>query len=224
MKNLVISLTAIAIAIFLSGNVYSQSGFSIHAGPSFPLSDFGDDDMEDDDSGLAGVGLSLGGKYLYQLNDKGLGLSFGADFNLNGLKSDVKDDIEDELSDSDADIKFSKYINVPVIAGLNYSYKTNDQISLFGDFGIGADFLKVTDMTIEEDNEEGVLSYKLSTQFAYKIGGGLVVNDKFIIGLHYNGLGEHNLKGEYKYDGESEDMEDRELKVSLLTLTFGIKL
>lgn len=223
MKKIVISLTAILIAIFLSGNIYSQSSFSIHAGPAFPLSDFGDDDIYDDDSGLAGVGLSLGGKLLHQLNDKGIGLYLGADFNYNGLKSDAKDDIEDEFG-SDVDIKFYKFINVPVTAGLNFSYKANDQISLFGDLGIGADFLKVTNWTLEADNEELEISYKLSTQLAYKIGGGLLIDDKFIIGLHYNGLGEHKLKGEMEYDGDTEDLDDVKLKVSLLTLTLGIKL
>lgn len=222
MKKLIISLTTIAIAIFLSGNVFSQNSFSIHAGPAFPLSDFGDDDWDDEDSGLAGVGLNFGGKYVFKLNDKGLGLFLGADFNYNGLKSDVKDDIEDEYG-SDVDIKFFKYINVPVTAGLNYTFKANDKIALFGDFGIGPDFLKVTNMTIEEDNEEEEYNYELSTQLAYKIGGGLIVKDKFIIGLDYNGLGEHNIKGEYKYDGDSEDLDSQKLKVSLLTLTFGIQ-
>ncbi|MBK7797933.1 MAG: outer membrane beta-barrel protein [Saprospiraceae bacterium] len=227
MKKLLITLTAIVIAIFFFGKVYSQNSFSVHAGPSFPLSEFGDGDIDDDDSGGAGVGLSLGGKYLYQLNDKGLGLYLGADFNYNGLKSDVKDDIKDDFKDqfiSDVDIKFRKYINVPVTAGLNYSFKGNDKISLFVNIGIGADILKLTNMTVELDNEEVEFSYKLSTQIAYKIGGGLLINDKFIIGMHYNGLGEHNLKGEIEYNGDSQDLDDAKLKVSLLTLTFGIKL
>lgn len=42
--------------------------------------------------------------------------------------------------------------------------------------------------------------------------------------MHYNGLGEHNLKGEIEYNGDSQDLDDAKLKVSLLTLTFGIKL
>ena len=225
MKKLMISLTVIVIAIFLSGNLYSQSSFSIHAGPSFPLSDFGDDDLDDDDAGGAGVGLNLGGKYIYKLNEKGLGLFIGADFNLNGLKSSVKDDIEDEFDDTgvDVDITYYKYINVPITAGLNYTFKANEQVSLFADLGIGADFFKVTNMTMEADNEEIEFNFDLSTQLAYKLGGGLLIQDKYIIGLHYNGLGKHNVKGEVKYDGDTADLDDLELKVDVLTLTFGIK-
>jgi len=119
MKKSFIYFSALAIVIMLSGNAYSQNSFSLHAGPSFPLADFGDDDLNDEDAGCAGVGLSLGGNYVFQLNDKGLGLYLGADFDINGLKSSVKDDIEDNLA-SGVDIEFYKFINVPVIAGLNY--------------------------------------------------------------------------------------------------------
>lgn len=222
MKKLMISSTVIVFAIFLSGNLYSQSSFSIHAGPAFPQSDFGDDDIYDDDAGGAGVGFNLGGKYIYKLNEKGLGLFFGADFSLNGLKSSVKDDIEEEVG-TDVDIKYYKFINVPIIAGLNYNFKANEQVSLFADLGIGADFFKVTNMTLEAENEKLEYNFDLSTQLAYKFGGGLLIQDKYIIGLHYNGLGKHNVKGEMKYDGDTEDLNDFELKVDVLTLTFGIK-
>lgn len=222
MKKLIVSLTAIVITIFLAGNVYSQGGFSVHAGPAFPLSDFGDDDLfNDDDAGGAGVGINLGGKYIYKLNDKGLGLYLDVDFILNGLKSSVKDDIEDDMG-SGMDITYMKYINVPITAGLHYAFNANEKFALFADLGIGADFLKVTKMTLEEDNEELAINYDLSTQLAYKFGVGLLISDKYLIGLHYNGLGKHDMEGEIEYDGETEDLDDFELKVDILTLTFGI--
>lgn len=225
MKKLFVSLTVIVIAIFLSGNVYSQSSFSIHAGPSFPLSDFGDDDFNDDNAGGAGIGLNLGGKYTYQLNENGLGLFLGADFNYNGLKSSVKDDLEEEFDNlgADIDIKYYKYINVPIIAGLTYTYKANEQIALFADLGIGADFFKVTNMTMEANNEELEFNFDLSTQLAYKFGGGLLIQDKYTVGVHYNGLGKHNVKGKISYAGDSEDIDDLKLKVDILTLSLGIK-
>lgn len=225
MKKVAISLTAILIAFLLSGSIYAQSSFSIHAGPSFPLSDFGDDDLYDDDAGGAGVGINLGGKFLYKLNDNGLGLYLGADFIFNGLKSSVKDDIEDEFAEMGAniDIIYYKYINVPVTAGINYTYKANEQVSLFADLGIGVDFLKVTDMTLEENNEELEIMFDSSPQLAYIFGGGVLIQDKYVIGLHYNGLGKHDVMGVIQYDGEIEDLDKSELKVDILTLTIGIK-
>lgn len=225
MKTKSIFFATLIVMFFMTKNLYSQGNFSLHAGPAFAISDFGGDDIDDDDEGGAAVGLNFGGKYTFKLNDKGLGLYVGADFNYNGLKSSYKDDLEDVINaiGADIDITFFKYINVPITAGLNFTFKANDQVSLFGDLGLGADFFKVTNWTLEEGNEEVEIICKLSTQLAYKIGGGLLIQDKYIIGLHYNGLGEHNVKGEMKYDGDTEELEDIEQKVDVLTLTFGIK-
>ncbi|MBM3418686.1 MAG: hypothetical protein FJY17_07185 [Bacteroidetes bacterium] len=227
MKKGMISLVALLLAIFLSGNVYSQSAFSINVGASFPLSDFGEDDLDDDDAGLAGRGLCLGTKFLFPINDKGLGLYFGADLNYNPLNSEVRDDIEDELDalGIDEDVTFRKYINIPVTGGLTYSFSGNQKVSFFCDLGIGFNYLKITDEEYEFENEETKVILDPSTQLAYKIGGGLLLDDKWSIGLHYNGLGEHDVEGKIKYsDGDTENFKGEDLKVSLLTLTLGIKL
>jgi hypothetical protein len=196
----------------------AQGYFQLHVGPSFPLSDFADDNMDNDHSGGAGIGFNLGGKYLYQINTNGLGLFIGADFNYNGLKSSVKDDLENSFGSSgNIDIKYYKYINVPLLAGLNYTVYANEQIA-------GPDFLKMTNMTVEADNEKVELNFKLSTQLGYKIGGGLLINDKYVVGLDYLGLGGHSIKGEMQYNGDTQDLDNLKQKVSLLTLTFGIKL
>jgi len=224
MKKGMISLVALLLAIFLSGNVYSQSAFSINVGASFPLSDFGEDDLDDDDAGLAGRGLCLGTKFLFPINDKGLGLYFGADLNYNPLNSEVRDDIEDELG-IDQDVTFRKYINIPVTGGLTYSFSGNQNVSFFCDLGIGFNYLKITDEVYDEGNDEGKMIFDPSTQLAYKIGGGLLLNDKWRIGLHYNGLGEHDVEGKYKWtDSGTENFKLGDLKVSLLTLTLGINL
>lgn len=227
MKRVLIALTAIAIAVFSSVNAYSQSSFFFHAGPAFPISDFGNDDVDEDDAGGANVGLNLGGKYVYPLNNNGLGLFIGADLNYNGLKGSVKDYFEDQysyLGVDDEDITYYKYVNVPVTAGLSGTYAGNGQVSVFGEVGIGVDFLKITDMTIEVNNKDMVTNFDVSAQLAYVIGGGVWINDKVGIGLHYNNLGKHEIDGEMKYAGYTEDLESSDLKVGLVTLTLGVKL
>lgn len=211
----------ISVIVSVSVNAYSQPGFSIHAGPAFPLSEFGDDD-----NGGASIGINLGAKQLFMLNEKGLGYYIGADFNLNGIKSSVKDDVKDLFDElgADIDVSYFKYINVPVTTGLNYIYKANDQLSLFGDFGIGADFMKLTKMTVEAASEKVDVTYKLSTQLAFKLGAGLLFSDKYSIGLFYYGLGSHNPDGEINYNGTIQEMDGSSLDISMLTLTFGIKL
>lgn len=215
-------LSAIGITFLLSGSAYSQSGVSIYAGPSFPLFDFRDDGNEY--SGAAAVGLNFGGKYVYQFNENGLGIYFATELNYNGMRNE--DNWKQEWEDNfQADIKFQKYINIPLTTGLNYTYKFNDKISFFGDLGIGADFLKVTNTTYEQESEEIVrFTNKLSTELAYKIGGGVMLNNTFIIALHYDGLGSHDVNQEVLINGiPLEDTTDPEYKVSLLTLTFGVR-
>jgi opacity protein-like surface antigen len=211
-------IVALAMAMPLSS--FSQSGsFSMHVGPGFPIGDFGDDDLDDEDSGLAGVGFDLGGKYVYQLNSSGLGLFVGADLMFNGFKSDVKDDLEDG---SDGDITFPNYINVPVLAGLNYTFEANSQISLFGEFGLGADLLKFTNEVIEGDDGDLEVVFDPDMKMAYKIGGGLIFNKNIGVEFNYFNLGKHKLDGEYKYDGDTEDIDDpQKIKVGIVTLTIS---
>lgn len=225
MKKILYCLSALIMAAFLSANGYSQGYFSVHMGPAIPVGDFADDDINEDDAGGAGVGLNLGGKFSYPISDLGLSLFVGADLNFNCLQKEVKDDIEDRYDylGLDLDIRYSKYINMPLIAGVNYTYKANDLISLFGDFGIGPDLLKITKTKIEAGNDEIEFEYKMSAQFALKIGGGIMFKDKFFVGLHYNAFGEHEVEGEIDTNGNSIDLEDTEIRVNLLTLTFGVK-
>jgi len=223
MKKVLFSFTAIVFAILLSMNAYSQNNCSFHVGAALPMGTFGSDSQNDDNAGGAGVGFNLGGKYLYKLNESGLGLFIGGDFNFNGLKSSVKDDVKNTFG-SGVDVTYYKYLNIPVTAGLNYTYEANSLISLFAEAGVGADFLKVTDLTVEANGQKLEMSFDLSTQFAYTLGGGLMFNDKFMLGLHYFGLGDHNVGGQAKLNGDSEDLESSKLKVSLLNLTLGIKL
>ena len=223
MKKVLLFIPAMLFAILFSANAYSQSKCSIHAGAAFPMGEFGSDSQNDEYAGGAAVGFNVGGKYLSTLNQNGIGVFVGGDFNYNGLKSSVKDDMKKIFSPG-VDLSFYKYINIPITAGLNYTYKANSQVSLFGELGVGADFLKVTNMTAEANGQKIEMVFDLSTQFAYTLGGGLQFNDKYLLGLHYYGLGDHNVGGQMKYNGDSQDMDKNKLKVRMLNLTLGIKL
>jgi hypothetical protein len=96
-------------------------------------------------------------------------------------------------------------------------------VSLIADLGIGANFFKITNITIDADNEELDVDFELYTELAFKVGGGLLINDKYCLAMHYWGLGEHNVKSEMHGFGQTEEIDDSKMKVSLLTLTFGIK-
>ncbi|MCK4678398.1 MAG: hypothetical protein KAT48_09720 [Bacteroidales bacterium] len=222
MKNSNLIATLLLLLFFVTSNAFSQGYFSMHFGPSFPMSDFADDDMYDEDAGGAGVGFGLGLQYVHPLTESGLGLFCGFDFNYNGLKKDVKDDIED-MFPNNADITYYKYLNYPVSAGLNYTYQTDGNTSFIGNIGLTANFLKTTDFVVEVDNEEVSIEFDLANSIGFKIGGGILLNDKTLIEINYLGLGKHDIEGKMKYDGGSEDIDDIEQEVTILTLTIGFK-
>ena len=225
MKNIK-SYAFVLLTFSFAIKAYSQSSVSIHAGPSIPVSDFASDDLDDEDAGGAAIGLNVGLQYVYQLSESGLGIFGGIDFNYNGLKKDVKEDTEDfyeSLGINNADIKFYKYINIPLTVGLNYTYKPEDKIGVFANAGLAVNFLKITDMEVVASGQTVTTDMDLAYGIGFKIGGGIQFNQKIFLSLDYLGLGNHDVEGKVKTTGFSEDF-DSELKVSLLVVTLGIKL
>lgn len=216
--------TFFLFVVCLMTNTYSQTKFSIHLGPSIPVLDFASDDIDDEDAGGAAVGLNVGLQILYPLSESGLGLYGGIDFNYNGLKKDLKDDVEDyyeSMGIFNADFDFYKYINVPITIGLNYSYQADDKIGVYANAGLAFNILKVTDMDIKVNGQTITTEMETGTSIGYKIGGGILINQKTSISVEYFGLGIHDVDGEVKTTGYSENI-DGEIKVDLLTLTLGI--
>ena len=224
MKNFKI-IAFVFLSVFLTSKTYSQGNVSIHFGPSFPVSDFANDDLDDEDSGGAAVGLNVGLKYIYPLSESGLGIFGGIDFNYNGLKKDVKDDIEEiyeSLGIYNADIKYFKYINVPITAGLNYSYQADDKIEVFANAGLALNFLKITDVELKVIGQTVTEEFDLANCIGFKIGGGILINQKTSISIDYFGLGKHDIESTVKTTGYSVDT-DGEQKIDLLTLTLGFR-
>lgn len=223
MKNLKI-IGFVLLSCFLITKTYCQGNVSIHFGPSFPVLDFASNEVSEYGGGAA-VGLNIGLQYIYPLSESGLGLFGGIDFNYNGLKKDIKDDVK-ELYESlgiySNDYKFFKYINVPITAGLNYNYQADDKIGVFANAGLALNFLKITDMEIVVDGQTVTAEVDLANNIGFKIGGGILINQKISISIDYLGLGKHDIEGRAKTSGFSEDI-DGEGKIDLLTLTLGYK-
>lgn len=197
-----------------------QGTFSYHFGLSIPTGNFADDIGVR--SGRAGLGVNFGIQYLYPLSENGLSLFAGLDLNYNGLKKSVRDDAEDDL-DSDADVTFPKYLNIPVSGGLHYTYILNEKATLYGKGGLAVSFLKITNLKYSYGGDEETSKYELSTNLGLTLGGGLILNDKIDIAITYWGLGEHEIKGEVEYDGDTEKLDRYKLDDSIFTLTIGFK-
>ncbi len=224
MKNL--KVIAFALLCFCVGTTaYSQGDFYFHFGPSVPVSDFASDDMDDDDAGGAAVGLNVGLQYIYPISENGLGIFGGIDVNYNGLKKDVKDDVEeiyDDMGLNDYDIKYYKYINVPITAGFNYSHQADEKIGVFANAGLALNFSKITPMEVKSGGETVTTEMDLANSIGFKIGAGISINQKTTLSIDYLGLGSLDYDGKVKATGFSQDI-DGEGKVDIVTVTLGFK-
>lgn len=255
--------------------------FSLHLGGAVPLGDFGDSRIRDEepfvawstkesDKGGAGFGANVGMKLKFNIPSvKGLGIIVTADLFWNGANADLKDlkeDLLDEMLEGfeyygdyfeeeeevyEAKIKLPNYLNIPIMAGLNYEYSLNNGISLWGEGAVGINIAKVTNLemyeeghyyysyydpyygssgTIEYDYESrSGLKYDIQTGLAFQLGIGVKFADKFSIGLHYYALGKVKLEGElYEewYDSdEGEEFYEESFKLkSVSPSIFAIRL
>jgi opacity protein-like surface antigen len=222
-------------AIFFASCVLTlnaQTKSELQIGLAIPQGDFADDDEDDaisDGSGVASTGLYLGYKLLSPLKTDGLYWTFNAGIMYNDLQSDFKDDLEVVMDVAGYDdYSLPKYLNVPILAGLQYEKSLSDGFKLYGEAGVGLNILKLTNFSASGDDYEMKSTFNPSVKLGYKIGAGVVLQDKYTISLNYLGLGSHKVKYEYKeeYDGDSESDDDKfekALSVSSLNITFGLR-
>lgn len=226
MRNLkLFTLLLILLSSFSGIKTYSQSSTSIHFGPSFPLSDFGDDNSENDNAVGATTGVNIGLQYVYRFPATGFGLFTGIDFNYNGLKKEVKDEVAREIKASgvsNAEYEYCKFMSFPLTAGVNYTYQTDEKSAMFVNAGLAYNFLNITDFVLKIGTQKITQEYDLTNHLGIRLGAGLLISRKAYVSVDYYGLGKHEIKSRIIGPGITQH-EDIEAKVDLMTLTFGLK-
>lgn len=215
------------VLLIANSEALAQNSLEIKIGIANPISDFGSEDINNENAGGAALGFNIGLKYTHQLSDNGLGLFAGLDYNYNGLSRDFKNDIEDifeSIGLLGADYDFYSYSNIPFSAGINYSYVANEKVTLFGNSGITVNLYNISDFVIEGSGVKITSEYNVSSAIGFRVGGGVLFNEKVSVAIDYYGLGEHNINGKARSDGiPSEDI-DFESSVNLLTIRLGYNL
>lgn len=218
----------------------AQSSFQVHLGLTFPSGDFANYDEVNDfysgalghtRSGNASTGLDLGVKYQTPAKVDGLFLVLNINLLYNLLNKDYREDIEDDIIDDTdfANISFPKFINIPILAGLKYEIPVKEKLAFYGEGGLGFNMLKITKFKYKTEYYDYSEKYSPSLKLGFTIGGGVLIQDKFSIGLNYYGLGSHKVKFEQKWANSTNTNTDngrfdRALDIRAFTLTFGIKL
>lgn len=226
-KIFLLFLVTLNVSVMLN----AQNGFTIHLGPSVPMSDFGSSDARDFDSHGTGVGFSIGCQYVYPLSESGLGLFGGLDFSYNGISKKYKEEVWNYMEELGVDpedewgySKYYNYLNMPISAGISFAANSEGKIEWFSNIGLTANFLKTTEAAGEFYGYEFSTDFKLAYSIGFRFGCGVLINDRISIALKYLGLGEHNLKATSIYTDLPDEPpveNETEIDVDILTFTLG---
>ncbi len=225
--------TIISVLILcFSISTYSQRNMSFHAGLAVPLCNWGYEPAVN--ASLTGGqknGLNLGIQYAYPIKLKGIALSIGLDYFYNPVNSEVTNRITDILSHmSKKTLSISnsyKYHSFPLLVGLNYSLNIYRSIDWYVDAGIGLNFLKISDMSVLENNTVFLkYTFDWSTREAYSLGSGVALKNRYVLGISYYGLGNKNVQG-YQHFVTTSDVPPTgsltNLNIKIVSIKAGIK-
>ena len=202
MKTINRLFASIALIVGTFTAASAQNGLSIHAGNNFPIGVFsrgntvGDIALNNSNSsyGGAAMGFNAGAKFqLSVLSD--LSAFVSADFFYNGLKKELKEGFNDHSK------SLPSYMNMPVMAGINYTLFEILGTTFWAEAGAGMNFRNITNNvslsldanTIGVSTEE---AYDLTCSLAWKAGIGATLASKLSLGIHYYGFGASDISGE----------------------------
>ena len=139
--------------------------------------------------GSAMFGASLGLKYNYIFKTKsqkstGVGVFLSSDVLWNQFNKEMR-----TMYDT-VKCTAPMYVNVPIMAGVNYTTQFSNVIALWVEVGAGTDlFIKTTEGWEGETND-----YYVSAKFAAEAGAGILLARTLSLGAHYYYLGNHDIK------------------------------
>lgn len=218
MKNVkkVMALTAVILGFAVSAS--AQNGFTLRAGGNFPVGAFNNGEnaaelaLSNSEATLGGaaIGFNVGLKYQFGIAGN-LSAFATADFFYNGLKGDIKEGMEIDGTD----VTTPKYMNIPVMLGLNYTILDIIGTTWWVEAGAGANFRNITKSAIEYSTEIPLIgtvegssksTYDMNTTFAWQVGTGVCFDNTVTLSLHYYGFGKAPISYETAIDASAEKL------------------
>jgi len=202
----------------------AQLYIGVHGGATLPTGFYAESKLADgqwmlDGShqrwGGAGTGFSVGLDVAYAmpfLSD--LSVILEGEFMQGEPNKEVKR--VHEAHAAEGEYILPKYRNVPILAGLRYSYPIGKYYDLFGEVLAGVDIRMITPYT----KGERVFTYDNASTFAFRIGAGFVVRDMITLGAGFSSLGKSVLTGEYGYSDTKYNM----LSTTMVTVSLGFRI
>lgn len=209
MKNVTKMMVLAAIILGCSASAFAQNGLTLRLGGNFPIGTFGKGEgaaelalsNSNATAGGAAIGFNAGLKYQLGVANN-LSAFATADLFYNGLKGDIK---EAWKGDSE-NITLPSYMNMPIMAGLNYTLLDLDGATLWAEAGAGVNFRCITKSSAEAAlgtiaSSSTETTYNLATTLAWQAGIGVSLDNTITLGLHYYGFGGADIKGESTVSG-----------------------
>ena len=207
------TLIIAATLMFTGSQLFAQTNVYLNLSGALPTGDFADGDEDEwglfteDNEGGAGLGFNIGIKFNIATGVNGLRALISIDGIYNGLNSDLRDAFEDAIEDGEDYYKdFSlitpKYINIPVMAGANYTYNINNKFGLFAEAGLGPNLRIITkcEEYTETDYSKTTYTreYEPKVSLAYQFGAGIELSKRVTLGVNFYNLGSAKVKYEWK--------------------------
>lgn len=211
-------LTMAVLAMTCTGALQAQNTFSLRAGVALPTGNYADATadytngvlryglLDKTKKGGASTGFTVGAQGKFGIKSvKGLGITVSADFFFNSTNADVRDYFDEDIdtretSTFELSYKLPKYIHIPIMAGIDYTYDLNEHIGFYGEGALGVNVRIISKFeqysatpTTETLN---TATYKTAAAFAYRFGAGIVINKRYNLGIAYYGLGSSKVEGE----------------------------
>ena len=241
------TLIIAAILMFAGSQLFAQTNIYLNLSGAIPNGDFADGDenewglLGEDYEGGAGIGFNVGLKFNIATGVNGLRAMITFDGIYNGLNSELRDAFEDAIETGEDNYKeyeltTPKYINIPVMGGVNYTYNFNNKFGLFAEAGLGPDLHIITKM--EEYREQGsakrtdTWEYDPKISLAYQVGGGIELSRRITIGVSFYNLGKGKVKGKHSYKvkdtgssySDSDPFSWKRITPTIVMLRVGFKL
>lgn len=211
--------------------INSMNSIGILFGLSLPSGDFADDDINREESGLAGNGINFSAVFTHYFNQL-YGLSVKGFYNNNILKADLLGDFMSSMLGMQVTNNTVKYGTFGFLAGPSVLLPV-DRLSLAGHFMCGYANLTEPEVTFTVTSATSYAWIKMSKiikgSFMANIGGGLVctVNENWNLFANVDYFG-----GSFKFEkytmsyssGESEKYDRGTQKYGVINISAGIEL
>jgi hypothetical protein len=114
-------------------------------------------------------------------------------------------------------------LNFPVTVGLNYAGSVQQNLKIYAESAVGANYSMMTRLFAESSWGEEEIKFTPAVGFAFALEAGLFINERFSVGLRYNNLGSYKYKFKEDSNGDRENGRfKRALPIANISLVAGI--